>query len=66
MSIQTKPTFRHRHNRDGLIDSICCECIVTLASARIERGLTQYEEVHVCDPARLHQLWTDLSASRVA
>jgi hypothetical protein len=60
MLLQTKPTFRHRHNTEGVIESICCECIVTVASARIELGLTRYEEAHVCNPVRLHLLWAAL------
>jgi hypothetical protein len=61
MYFQTKPTFRHRHNRGGVINSICCECLLTVASASTEHGLTQYEEAHVCNPARLHQLRAQLS-----
>ena len=61
MSFQTKPTFRHRQNRDGVIDSICYECLVTVASARIEYGLVHNEEAHVCDPVRIYQLFTDPS-----
>ncbi len=61
MFFQTKPTFRHRHNKDGVIDSICCECLLTVASASIEYGLAQYEEAHVCNPVRLRQLRSDLS-----
>jgi hypothetical protein len=61
MSYQAKPTFRHRHNAGGVIDSVCCECIVTVASATVEHQLTRYEEAHVCDPNRLHQLGADRS-----
>jgi hypothetical protein len=63
MFLQTKPTFGHRNNRDGVIDSNCCECVQTVASASIEHGLTQHEEAHVCDPMRQHQLRVDLQAS---
>jgi hypothetical protein len=59
MIYQAKPTFRHRHNRDGVIDTICCECFMTVASASVEQGLAQHEETHVCDPVRLHQLRAD-------
>jgi hypothetical protein len=58
---QAKPTFRHRRNRDGVIDSICCECLLTVASTVVEQGLAQPEQAHVCDPVRLHQLRADLS-----
>ena len=40
--------FRHRHNVDGIIDSICCECFATVASVRIESELTDMEEAHEC------------------
>jgi len=63
MSFQTKPTFRHRHSLDGIIDSICCECLLTVASASIEYGLIRHEEAHVCDPVRLNQLRADLSCN---
>lgn len=50
MTYQAKPTFPHRHNKDGTVDSICSECLLTVATVRDERELTQHEEVHVCDP----------------
>jgi hypothetical protein len=56
---QTKPSFRHRHNGDGVISSICSECLMSVATARIEQGLTQREISHVCDPVRLYQVWAD-------
>jgi hypothetical protein len=56
MFYPAKPSFRHRQIRDGVIDSICCECLSTVASTSIEFGLTQYEEAHVCDPIRQRQL----------
>ena len=59
MTDQAKPTFPHRHNKDGVIDSICSECLVTIASASIEQERTQYEDAHVCDLTRLYQLGTD-------
>jgi hypothetical protein len=58
---QAKPTFRHRRNIDGFIDSICCDCLLTVASAEVEHQLAQYDEAHVCDPHRLHQLSADRS-----
>jgi hypothetical protein len=62
MSYQANPTFRHRQNSDGVIDSICCECLVTVASAHIEYGLIHDEEAHVCDPVRINQHRAVLSA----
>jgi hypothetical protein len=66
MFYQAKPTFRHRQSRDGFIDSICCECLVAVASARIQYGLIQNEEAHVCDPVRIYQLFADPSRRSTA
>ena len=59
MTDLAKPTFPHRHNKDGVIDSICSECLLTVASVRVERELAQHEEAHVCNPIRLHLLGAD-------
>ena len=59
MTYQDNPTFRHRHNQGSGIDSICCECLSTIASARVEHQLASYEEAHVCDPLRLDHLKVD-------
>ena len=56
MTDQENPTFRHRDNRDKGIDSVCCECLVTVASARVEIQLASYEATHVCDTQRLAHL----------
>jgi hypothetical protein len=48
--------FHHRHNGDGTLDSICCGCYVTVASVREEPELAQFEDGHVCQPVRLHQV----------
>jgi len=32
---------------------------LTVASANVERELTQFEDAHVCDPVRLHRLGDD-------
>lgn len=61
MTDPARPTFPHRHNKDGVIDSICSECLVTVASIAVERELMQYEDSHVCDPRRLYQLGVDRS-----
>jgi hypothetical protein len=53
---QTKPAFRHRHNRDCVIESICTECLVTVATASNEYGLARNEQSHVCDPHRIHHI----------
>jgi len=59
MTDQTKPTFPHRNNKNGVIDSICSECLLTVASVRVERELAQHEAAHVCNPLRLHLLGAD-------
>jgi hypothetical protein len=38
---------------DGSYDSICSECLATIANAPDEAGLVEPEKIHVCDsPAR--------------
>jgi hypothetical protein len=59
MTYQAGTTFPHRHNRDGIVDSICSECLMTVASTMDERELERHERVHVCDPIRLYQLGAD-------
>ena len=59
MAYEIRPTFPHRHNRDGMVDSICSECLVTIGSTREEQELAQHEHAHVCDPVRLYQLGVD-------
>jgi hypothetical protein len=72
MTNQERPTFPHRHNRDGIVDSICSECLVTIASTMNERDLERQERAHICDPLRLYQLGADpgrrslISANRMA
>jgi len=61
MFCQPQRTFRHRHGSDGVVSSICCECLVTVATAHVECGLMQNEEAHVCDPVRIYQLFADPS-----
>jgi len=45
-----------------MIDSICRECLVTVASSMWETELERAENSHLCDPYRLeylHQLAND-------
>ncbi len=42
--------FAHRSNLDGTKDSICCQCIVTVATVYDEGELLRYEQQHICDP----------------
>jgi hypothetical protein len=61
MAYQVRPTFPHRHNRNGIVDSIGSECLVTIASTRDEQELVRHEAAHVCDLVRLYQLGADPS-----
>ena len=47
---QYKPNFPHRFNADGSYDSICTLCRLTVATARIEAELSQFEHNHACNP----------------
>jgi len=55
------PTLRFLHtiNKNGIVDSICAECRVRIASSRDEAGLARNELGHVCNPIRLYQLMED-------
>ena len=46
------PLFPHRHNADGSFDSICTECLATVATRKTEDELYLAELSHVCDPLR--------------
>jgi hypothetical protein len=55
MPVKLSP-FVHRNNSDGTIDSICTECIMVIATSRLEAALQEDEEGHKCDPFRLEYL----------
>jgi hypothetical protein len=55
----TSSPFPHRLNRNGFHDSICPVCHLTIASAKDEDALINYEFDHVCNPIRLYQLHED-------
>jgi hypothetical protein len=59
MFTQSSPNFPHRHNINGYYDSICTTCHLTIASARSEAQLDDYERKHTCNPIRLYQLSED-------
>ena len=42
--------FAHRINDDGTIDSICCDCFVTIATESWESDLERNERDHTCHP----------------
>ena len=43
--------FTHRKNTDGTVDSICRQCLTTVAIEHLEAMLTEREREHVCDLA---------------
>jgi hypothetical protein len=58
--VLTLPTFfPHRRNRDGSFDSICLNCLVTIANARNEPDLAKFDKYHVCNPSTLSQVAFD-------
>jgi hypothetical protein len=59
MPDQARPRFPHRYNKDGSIDSICSECLLNVASVRVEQELAHQEDIHICDLVRLAQLGAD-------
>ena len=46
--VSNEPFF-HRRNKDGVIDSICTRCYVTVGTPRNE-ALPEIEDNHTCDP----------------
>lgn len=41
--------FTHRKNADGTVDSICRQCLTTVAIEHLESMLCQREREHICD-----------------
>lgn len=46
---KTQPSFVHRNNGDGTLDSICTCCFTTVGTERCESNLETSEKQHVCD-----------------
>lgn len=55
MDLPATPSFAHRHNRNGTIDSICKNCFVTVATSNWEFALEPKELAHICDQAALEK-----------
>ena len=54
--------FAHRINDDGTIDSICCDCFVTVGTESSEADLERVEHDHACHPALVEhykKVWVD-------
>ena len=47
--------YPHRRNSDGSFDSICLNCFVTLANARTEPELLEYDKRHICEAGTVSQ-----------
>jgi hypothetical protein len=48
MALHATPFFPHRRNTDGSYDSICLNCFATIANAKSEVELTEYDNHHIC------------------
>jgi hypothetical protein len=55
MTSQTAPFFPHRRNKDGSFNSICLECLATVASHMTEEELREQDKQHVCDKSVLSE-----------
>lgn len=64
MPEQNRPEFVRRPNTDRTVDSICTNCLVTVASSASELVLDRAEKAHVCDPAYIER-WKNLSEGKV-
>jgi len=42
--------FLHRRNDDESLDSVCLECLQTIASVTREDSLAEFEREHICNP----------------
>lgn len=55
MDLPVTPSFAHRHNRNGTVDSICKICFATVATSNWEFALEPRELAHSCDPLALER-----------
>lgn len=53
MALSREPFYPHRRKSDGSFDSICMNCLLTIASSRDEQELVAAEKVHVCQTVPL-------------
>jgi hypothetical protein len=47
--------YPHRRNKDGSYDSICLNCLLTVATGKSEAELMKLDEKHVCEYSTLSQ-----------
>ena len=64
MAPSRAPFYPHRRKSDGSFDSICLNCLLTIASSCDEQELVAAEKVHVCQSVPLskrdHKVpWTE-------
>ena len=52
-------SFAHRHKLDGSYDSICKDCVRTIANSRDELDLDKPEQEHVCQGLNLDSIFYD-------
>lgn len=53
-AIQAGTQFVHRSNRNGTTDTICRQCLTTVATATWEAELDRAERVHACNAGMTH------------
>jgi hypothetical protein len=58
-----RPSFLRHVNANGIVDSVCRNCYVTVASATRESELEEPERNHVCNP-NLVEHWKDIAKGK--
>jgi hypothetical protein len=49
--------FLHQKNEDGEFQSVCPDCLETIAEAAVETDLHVAESIHACDLGTISQQW---------
>lgn len=65
-AIQAGTQFVHRSNRNGTTDTICRQCLTTVATATWEAELDRAERVHACEPGMMRVFRKTARQERVA
>lgn len=58
-----RPSFLRHVNTNGIVDSVCRNCYVTVASATKESELEEPERTHVCNPY-LVEHWKEIAKGK--
>ncbi len=53
MTSRPNSLYPHRLNKDGSFDSICPTCFMTVAAAKSEIELVEYDANHICESSLL-------------